>query len=881
MQAGEQSFKLENRYQFNSLIGHGGSGEVYAAWDDHLKRTVAIKRMKTKGVDDSVLANPWGEAIRLAAIRQSNIVTVYDMGQDQGVPYIVMEYIQGETLEDRVLQQPFSVAEFGELARQTLDGIIAAHHAGLIHRDIKPSNIMLTPLPSGGFQVKILDFGMAKFLQAPSAQTINIDGTITGSVCWISPEQVNREPVDARSDLYALGCVFYFALSGRRPFDGPNALEILTAHLTHNLTPLETLMPELPPLLAQWVMAMINLRPEHRYQNAIQALAALNSILGYTQALAISSQNTANMAAPVLPHVSMSTALVTPPPVARPSIPLAPPHTTISAQVESHVPDASPVPAETKSGSRGVHWAWVACLAVLLVVTSGALWFTQVHQNLTREASPKAVDSVQKEKTATTPQSPSAVADDPQKISRSEGPATPSAPLEKAVVQTLSFPTPIAPAATATPSPTPPEVATIPAEVVFRVHGSNTIGATLLPALMEEFLKLEGASKIVRKSGTSTEDLTLEMQMPDQNGPRAVEIAAHGSATAFEDLLTGKCDLGMASRPVKEAEAAAIAAAGLGDLHKPSSEHVLGLDGIAILVNKDNQIPDLTREQVAKIFTGEIADWGQVGGTPGPIHLYSRDNKSGTFDTFKSLVLDKAPLAASAKRFEDSAELSDAIAADSNGIGFVGLPFVRDAKPLAVCDPGTAPLVATRFTVATEDYILSRRLFLYSTANSKNPWVRRFVDFALSDAGQEIVHKIGFVKQIPDAQLVSLPPDAPQDYVQAVKGARRLSLNFRFKAGSTQLDNKALRDLDRIGNLLASPDYRGKSLLLLGFADNMGNARTNLRLSNERAQLIARELTTRGIPPTTVAGFGSIMPVASNTDAAGRDKNRRVEVWLR
>lgn len=437
------------------------------------------------------------------------------------------------------------------------------------------------------------------------------------------------------------------------------------------------------------------------------------------------------------------------------------------------------------------------------------------------------------------------------------------------------------PAAIQTPAPVLAEVPALPAEVVFRVHGSNTIGAKLLPALMEEFLKNEGATRIVRKDGINSEDLSIEVKLPGKNGPCAVEIGAHGSKTAFDDLLAGKCDLGMASRPIKDEEALAIANANLGDLHKPACEHVLGLDGIAILVHKDNPVPNLTREQISRIFAGAITDWSQVGGPAGPIHLYSRDSKSGTFDTFKALVLDKAVLSGTAKLFEDSTALSDAVAADPVGIGFVGLPFVRDAKPLAVCDAGSFPLIATRFTVGTEDYILSRRLFLYSTAAPKNPWVRKFVDFALSDEGQEVVRKIGFVKQTPDAQGVPLPPEAPREYVDTIKDAKRLNLNFRFRPGSTQLDSKALRDLERIGNLLALPQYQGKNLLLLGFADNMGNLRINQRLSGERAQIIAHEFATRGIQPATVTGFGSILPVAGNDTAEGRDKNRRVEVWIR
>ncbi len=244
-------------------------------------------------------------------------------------------------------------------------------------------------------------------------------------------------------------------------------------------------------------------------------------------------------------------------------------------------------------------------------------------------------------------------------------------------------------------------------------------------------------------------------------------------------------------------------------------------------------------------------------------------------------MLETSELSPEAKRYEDSNELSDDVAMDPAGIGFTGLPFVRDAKALAVSDADAQPLIATRFTVATEDYLLSRRLFLYTSNNHRSSWTRKFVQFALSDAGQEIVQKTGFVKQTPDVARPVIPAEAPKEYVETIKDAERLSLNLRFRAGSSQLDNKALRDLDRITNMLALPRYQGGCLVLLGFADSQGKASVNLRLSRDRAQMIAREFETRGITVASTTGLGSVLPIATNDTETGRDKNRRVEVWLK
>ncbi len=321
--------------------------------------------------------------------------------------------------------------------------------------------------------------------------------------------------------------------------------------------------------------------------------------------------------------------------------------------------------------------------------------------------------------------------------------------------------------------------------------------------------------------------------------------------------------------------------AGLGDMYSPQCEHVLGLDGIAILVNKSNPLTALSKEQIADIFSGRITDWSQVGGQPGTIQLYARDGKSGTFDTFKSLVLGSAVLLPSARGFEDSGALSEAVAADVSGIGFAGLAFVGGTKVLAVSEAGAPPFLATRFTVATEDYVLSRRLFLYTPAVPQSAWVARFVEFALSSEGQEIVQRAGFVKQTIDLHRPVVLQTASPDYKMAVKNADRLSLNFRFQAGSVDLDTKAVRDLDRIVQLLNEPRYQKRQLLLLGFTDGVGTGAANLKVSKVRAECVARHLVARGIKPTLVAGFGATSTVAGNETQLGRDKNRRVEVWLR
>jgi len=292
--------------------------------------------------------------------------------------------------------------------------------------------------------------------------------------------------------------------------------------------------------------------------------------------------------------------------------------------------------------------------------------------------------------------------------------------------------TPPAAQATPTPSASPQPVS----RVALRIHGSNTIGKELVPALCEEFLKYQGATSVQRRQRQKEDETDIEGVLPNESAdPLTFEVQAHGSKTAFEDLAAGRCEIGMASRQIKSDEAQQCALAGLGNMFSPACEIVVGLDGIAVFVNKSNPINALTKQQLADIFSGRVTDWSQVGGDPGPINLYAGDDKSGTFDTFKSLVLGAAPLSPRSLRYENSAKLSDEVAADPNGIGFAGMAFVRGSKPLAISEAGTGALLPTPFTVATKHYPLSRRLFLYVPADPKNEWTRKFVDFALSELG--------------------------------------------------------------------------------------------------------------------------------------------------
>ncbi|HBJ85488.1 MAG TPA: hypothetical protein DDZ88_16745, partial [Verrucomicrobiales bacterium] len=212
------------------------------------------------------------EAQQQSVLQHPNIVTVHDAGVDEEGGFIVMELVKGETLEDIIMRGALTLEDFDSLVRQVMEGMSAAHEQGIIHLDLKPGNLMVQWLNAGRFQVKILDFGLAKTAKQPVQQDTDEQGGLYGSVHFMAPEQFERADVDVRTDIYALGCIFYYALTQKYPFTGDTNPQVMVAHLYHRLTPLAALRPDLPANLVQWVDWLINRVPTSRPASVAEAL---------------------------------------------------------------------------------------------------------------------------------------------------------------------------------------------------------------------------------------------------------------------------------------------------------------------------------------------------------------------------------------------------------------------------------------------------------------------------------------------------------------------------------------------------------------------------------------------------------------------------------
>lgn len=417
-------------------------------------------------------------------------------------------------------------------------------------------------------------------------------------------------------------------------------------------------------------------------------------------------------------------------------------------------------------------------------------------------------------------------------------------------------------------------------ETILRLHGSNTIGAELSPALIRKFLYKKGANFVNQTFTNGTEEKMIEGIFHAEEKILQIEIKSHGSGTGFKSLNTEECDIAAASRPIKGKELKLLKAK-YGNLTERASEHVIGVDGLAIIVNMQNPVQKLSIKQLADIFSGKLTDWSQVDKKySGSIHIYARDNKSGTYDTFKSIVLGKKiKLAVSSKRYESNDELSKDVSNDPKGIGFCGLPSVRNSKAIALYQSGTKPIYPTNFTVSTEDYLLARRLFMYTPANSDNSYVKEFIEYVLSREGQKVVKEIGFIPLSIKALRAPILANMPSVYKDKMKGALRLSINFRFKPDSTVLDNRAVRDIGRLVSYLEDHLNSKGEIFLFGFSD--GNRSVSKQRSEKRAKAVAAQLEMRGLFPSLTLGLGNRSLVADTDSSISQIKNQRVEIWIK
>ena len=288
---------LDGRYEVLARLGAGGVGVVYQGRQVQLDRLVAIKVLQ-----QSAAASPeWRrrferEARALSALAHPNVVPVTDFGIDGGVPYLVMELLEGKTLAELINEGPVAPARALDIVRQTLRGLAFAHGQGIAHRDLKPANIFLQALPDHADHVRLLDFGMAKFLEGASspsmAENLSRVGVVFGTPSYMAPEQAKAERVDTRADIYAAGAILFELLAGRPPYVADTPEGVMEAHVSEPVPSLAKVRPELS--IARLVQPVIDRamakKPADRYPQALWMLSALEAIDGGSPVAATSAE---------------------------------------------------------------------------------------------------------------------------------------------------------------------------------------------------------------------------------------------------------------------------------------------------------------------------------------------------------------------------------------------------------------------------------------------------------------------------------------------------------------------------------------------------------------------------------------------------------------
>ena len=317
-------------YEMLGPLGAGGMGEVYRARDTRLDRIVAIKILPPGVADDPEARQRFErEARTISRINHPHICTLHDVGRQDGIDYLVFEYLEGETLARRIARGPLASSQALQIAIDICDGLDTAHSLGITHRDLKPANVMLMKggqARPGSLSAKLLDFGIAKArvaavgLSAVEARgatpdaagptiapPLTIQGTILGTVQYMAPEVIEGRDADARTDIWAFGCVLYEMLAGKAPFDGKSQPALMAAILEREPRPLPEVQPSIPPRLWDVTRVCLEKDPANRWQSVRDLLRELRWI---AQDLSATGRQPASVSVPTLPRIDRRSVLV-------------------------------------------------------------------------------------------------------------------------------------------------------------------------------------------------------------------------------------------------------------------------------------------------------------------------------------------------------------------------------------------------------------------------------------------------------------------------------------------------------------------------------------------------------------------------------------------
>ncbi len=432
------------------------------------------------------------------------------------------------------------------------------------------------------------------------------------------------------------------------------------------------------------------------------------------------------------------------------------------------------------------------------------------------------------------------------------------------------------------------------------MRGSELIAHQLMPALVRGYAASAGLS-VVQVIGNDPRE--TRFRLVDARGKElaVIAIAQDDTVAGLVAVERDQASIAMTDRAASKEETDALVAAG-PKIKTAQNEHLLGVDGLAVIVAPDNPVSSLSIDVIAKIFSGQIADWYELGLPPGKIRLIVREGASEAADRFHAVALKprNAKLSDGIERVAGEAELADTVTRDRNAIGLVSLAFQRSAKLVPIESSCGLIQRPTPFALKTGEYPLGHKLYLYSAAPPKQAAARGLLRFAVSPEAQSIISDHQIASSAVEAVALADQSermahalnaqgeafDLPQmrQMLADLKGARRLSITFRFLPGTLDLDRASQAEVTRLAALLQTPEFAGKKIVLAGFTDANGakfqaNFTHAYKRSNQvRTALLAASAQKLDYRLLNVKGYGPLAPVACN-DAEGARLNRRVEVW--
>lgn len=435
------------------------------------------------------------------------------------------------------------------------------------------------------------------------------------------------------------------------------------------------------------------------------------------------------------------------------------------------------------------------------------------------------------------------------------------------------------------------------------IRGSDSIASVLMPALIRGYAAEIGAEVVHVLTPRAGE---TRLRIVDKAGRELATFAIHRDepSSALAALEKGEAALAMSDRPATPQELEAIAAT-QPKLKSAQHEHTLGTDAIAVIVAPEHPLSSLSLDQLAKIFSGQVTDWYELGLPPGPIKIIARDPAAGPLARFEAQVLKPRNLAliATVTRAASESEIADTIARDRTAIGLVSLAHVRNAKALSLETACGLNLRPTTFGVRTGEYPLSQRLYIYAAAPPKQAAARGLLSFATSpESAQAAIenfalgHSIEALTLVEQSERMAHAINAQGEafdlfqmraMLADFKGARRLSPTLRYAAGATDIDPRARTDISRVAQYLLAPELAGKKVLIVGFSEANGakfqaNATAAARRANQVRTALLKATGDRVDQRLVAAkGYGPLAPVACQEQGEGQRLNRRVEFWVK